>query len=63
MLQVAVFKVTKKITRKKEGFRLFKCAPAHHHFEACGWSEVKVVSVFSVITFLLCALAWVGLYF
>lgn len=63
MLQVGIYKISKKLTGKKEGFRLFKCAPAHHHFEACGWSEVKVVSIFSAITLLLCALAWVGLYF
>ena len=62
MLQVGVFKISKKITGKKEGFRLFKCAPMHHHFEACGWSEVKVVTIFSLVTVLLCAVAWLGLY-
>jgi phospho-N-acetylmuramoyl-pentapeptide-transferase len=41
--------------------RIFKCAPVHHHFEQCGWSEVKVVTVFSLATALLCALAWLGL--
>ena len=41
--------------------RIFKCAPVHHHFEHCGWSEVKVVCVFSCVTVLLCALAWFGL--
>lgn len=43
MLQVGYFKLTK-------GKRLFKMAPIHHHFEMCGWSEVKVVCVFSMIT-------------
>ena len=62
MLQVGVFKLTKKITRKKEGYRLFKCAPMHHHFEACGWSEVKVVVIFSIVTALLCGVSWLGLY-
>lgn len=62
MLQVGVFKITKKITHKKEGYRLFKCAPLHHHFEAYKWSEVKIVTVFSLVTVLLCGVAWLGLY-
>lgn len=41
--------------------RIFKCAPVHHHFEAYGWSEVKIVTVFSLVTALLCAVAWLGL--
>lgn len=41
--------------------RIFKCAPIHHHFEQCGWSEVKVVTVFSLITVILCICAWFGL--
>ncbi len=41
--------------------RIFKCAPVHHHFEQCGWSEVKVVAVFSAVTVGLCLLAWFGL--
>ncbi len=44
MLQVAYFKLTKK--------RLFKMAPLHHHFEMCGFSEQKVVFLFSAIAFL-----------
>lgn len=49
MLQVAHYKRTKK--------RLFKMAPIHHHFEMCGWSEEKVVAVFSVIAVLGCFIA------
>ncbi len=41
--------------------RVFKCAPVHHHFEACGWSEVTIVIVFSLVTVALCVLAWFGL--
>lgn len=54
ILQVTYFK-------KTGGKRLFKMAPIHHHFELCGWSETRVVAVFSVITALLCliALMWV----
>ncbi len=61
MLQVGYFKITKKLTG--EGKRIFKCSPIHHHFEKSGWSEVKVVIVFSLVTVLLCAVAWAGLYF
>lgn len=39
---------------KKTGNRFFKMAPLHHHFELSGWGENKVVSVFSVVTLLLC---------
>ena len=55
MIQVGVYKLTKK--------RVFKCAPVHHHFEACGWSEVTVDTVFSLVTVILCGIAWLGLYF
>ena len=41
--------------RKK---RLFKMAPIHHHFEQCGWSENKIVAVFSALTLLCCIGAW-----
>jgi phospho-N-acetylmuramoyl-pentapeptide-transferase len=27
--------------------------PIHHHFELCGWSEVRIVAVFSILTALL----------
>ncbi len=40
---------------KKTGKRLFKMSPIHHHFEKSGWSEVKIVLVFSFITLLACA--------
>ncbi len=53
ILQVFSFKVFHK--------RIFKCAPVHHHFEQCGWSEVTVVVVFSAATVLLCLLAYAGL--
>lgn len=39
---------------KKTGNRFFKMAPLHHHFELSGWGENKVVSIFSLITLLLC---------
>ena len=63
MLQVSIFKITKKITGKKEGYRLFKCTPIHHHFEAYKWNEVTIDTVFSLVTVLLCGIAWLGLYF
>lgn len=39
---------------KKTGKRVFKMAPIHHHFELCGWPETKVVSIFSIVTAILC---------
>ena len=54
ILQVTYFKITK-------GKRLFKMAPIHHHFELGGWSETKVVAVFSIITALLCMVALLAL--
>ena len=39
------------------GKRIFKMAPIHHHFELCGWSETRVVAVFSIITAILCLIA------
>ena len=43
MLQVGYFKLT-------HGKRLFKMSPIHHHFEMSGWSEMKIVCIFSLIT-------------
>ena len=53
MMQVTYFKAT-------GGKRIFKMAPIHHHFELCGWSETRVVAVFSIVTALLCLLALFG---
>lgn len=57
VIQVSVFKITKKIYHTTEGKRLFKMTPIHHHFELSGWSEIKVDVVFSTITFVLGVLA------
>lgn len=40
--------------KKTGGKRIFKMAPIHHHFELSGWSETRVVAVFTVVTALLC---------
>lgn len=39
---------------KKTGKRVFKMAPIHHHFELCGWKENTIVSIFSLITLIMC---------
>lgn len=54
IMQVTYFK-------KTGGKRIFKMAPIHHHFELCGWSETRVVAVFSIVTAILCLLAYLGL--
>ena len=48
VIQSTVFKITKRIYHTKEGKRLFKMTPIHHHFELSGWSEVKIDMVFSL---------------
>ena len=47
--------------KKTGGKRIFKMAPIHHHFELCGWSETRVVAVFSIATALLCLIALMGM--
>ena len=54
IIQVTYFK-------KTGGKRIFKMAPIHHHFELCGWSETRVVAVFSITTAILCLVAYLGL--
>ena len=54
IIQVTYFKAT-------HGKRIFKMAPIHHHFELCGWSETRVVAVFSVITAVMCMVALLAL--
>jgi len=54
ILQVGYFKIT-------HGKRLFKMSPIHHHFEMCGWKEVKIVLVFSAVSAVMCAIAWFGI--
>lgn len=53
ILQVASFKLT--------GKRIFKMSPIHHHFEMCGWSEKKIVAVFTAVTIVLCIIARFGI--
>ncbi len=54
IIQVTYFKAT-------HGKRFFKMAPIHHHFEKCGWSETRIVAVFSIITALCCLIALEGI--
>lgn len=54
MIQVSYFKMT-------GGKRIFKMAPIHHHFELCGWSETRVVAVFSIVTAILCLIALIAI--
>ncbi len=54
ILQVGYFKLT-------HGKRIFKMAPIHHHFEKCGWSEIKIWVVFVGLTVLMSVLAYFGI--
>ncbi|SCW60983.1 Phospho-N-acetylmuramoyl-pentapeptide-transferase [Lachnospiraceae bacterium C10] len=55
ILQVGSFKITH---GKK---RIFRMAPIHHHFEKGGWSEIRIVITFTLITVVLCVLGILGL--
>lgn len=54
VLQVCYFKAT-------HGKRIFRMTPIHHHFELCGWSETRIVTIFSIITGLLSLCALINL--
>ena len=58
VIQIGYFKIT-------HGKRIFKMAPIHHHFEMCGWKERKIVTVFSLVNMLGCAIGlalyWYGI--
>ena len=54
ILQVGYFKLT-------HGKRIFKMSPIHHHFEMCGWKEVKICLIFSGVSVVMCVLAWIGI--
>jgi phospho-N-acetylmuramoyl-pentapeptide-transferase len=54
ILQVGYFKLT-------HGKRIFKMAPLHHHYEKSGWSETKVVGVFTIVTILMCFIGLLAL--
>ncbi len=54
IIQVTYFKMT-------HGKRIFKMAPLHHHFEMCGWSEKKIVFVFTAITLVMCIVSYLGI--
>jgi len=54
IIQVTYFKIT-------NGNRIFKMAPIHHHLEMCGWSETRIVTVFSTITAILCIIGYLAI--
>ena len=56
IIQIGYFKLT-------HGKRIFKMAPIHHHFEMCGWKEVKIVKIFSAINLLGGIIAVLVMYF
>ena len=56
VLQIGYFRAT-------HGKRIFKMAPIHHHFEMCGWKEVKIVIVFTAINIIGCVIGVALFYF
>ena len=57
ILQTSYFKFTR--LRFGQGKRIFRMTPIHHHFEKCGWSETKIVAVFSLATLIFCAVSYI----
>jgi phospho-N-acetylmuramoyl-pentapeptide-transferase len=55
MLQVSVFKMTKRTTGT--GRRMFKMTPLHHHFEMQDWKESKIVFRFLILAILFALLS------
>lgn len=53
VIQVTYFKLT-------HGKRIFKMSPIHHHFEMSGWSEIKIVSVFSTVRAVFALIAYIA---
>ena len=53
VIQVLYFKAT-------HGKRIFKMSPIHHHYEMSGWSEVKIVTVFSLVQLIFTVLGVMG---
>ncbi len=60
---IEIFSVIIQVTyfKKTGGKRIFRMTPIHHHFELGGWSETRVVAVFSITTAVLCLIALVGI--
>ncbi len=52
IIQVVCYKLT--------GKRVFRMTPIHHHFEMCGWGEIKIVFVFSIVTAIFSAIGCFG---
>ncbi len=55
VIQVTYFKLT-------HGKRIFKMSPIHHHYEMSGWSEVKIVTVFSFVAVIFGFLSYLYMY-
>ncbi|MBQ9845688.1 MAG: phospho-N-acetylmuramoyl-pentapeptide-transferase [Oscillospiraceae bacterium] len=55
VIQVTYFKLT-------HGKRIFKMSPIHHHYEMSGWSEIKIVCVFSAVAAVFGALSYLYMY-
>lgn len=55
IIQIVYFKATR-------GKRIFKMAPLHHHFEMCGWSEVKIFVVFTAVSLVFGVISYLSVY-
>ncbi len=55
-LSVIIQTISFKLFRK----RVFKMAPIHHSFELNGWHEAKIVTLASIVTTILCLIAFLS---
>ncbi len=62
MLEVISVIIQVMYFKKTHGKRFFRMAPIHHHFEIGGWSEVRVVAVFTIVTGVLSCIALLGVW-
>ncbi|MCL2579594.1 MAG: phospho-N-acetylmuramoyl-pentapeptide-transferase [Oscillospiraceae bacterium] len=58
IIQVTWFKITKR--KYGEGRRVFKMSPIHHHYEMSGWSEGRIVTIFSIVQIIACVAAFIA---
>ena len=58
IIQTTYFKYTRKKTGT--GKRIFKMSPLHHHFELSGMPETQIVTMYYLVTVVLCLIALLG---
>ncbi len=58
VLQIGFFKLTRRFSKDRQGRRIFKMSPIHHHFEMMGWSEIQIDMLFNFVALMCAVLAY-----